>query len=137
MKRFLVFIVLIFTLLSSGMFHTVFHVCTSETIEKQSSMQCCQPGKEIPQCCKSENKVDIEPSFCCENIPFYYFTPKFNDGSKKKISIPVQPFKILLNCASKFTLEIQRFNTIEQVQIKEYPPPSSFPILEKNCVWII
>lgn len=137
MKRFLVFIVLIFTLLSSGLFHTVFHVCTSETIEKQSPMQCCHPGKEMPKCCKSENKIDVEPAFCCENIPFYYFTPKFNDGSKKKLSIPVQPVQTLMNNLSSFISVIHNSNANVHVRTIEYPPPSSSPILEKNCVWII
>jgi len=119
------------------MFHLVFHVCTSETSLSPESMQCCHPKSEVPKCCQSENKIDIEPSFCCENIQWYYFTPKFNDGFKKQINIPVQPSIILGIHHNVESLKSICSTDLSSFNKTQHPPPIQSPILEEICVWII
>ncbi len=134
MKRILVFVVLIFTMLSSGMFHIVLHVCTSSEREEIETNTCCQSKSKLPKCCKAENKIEVEPSFCCSNIQFYYITPKFNDGFKKILNIPLQPYIELLDQNQNFSFN----QNIQYKQISDnhqYPPPN--PFQEKICVWII
>lgn len=134
MKRILVFVVLIFTLLSSGMFHVVLHVCTSsEQIEKETK-SCCHANTNLPKCCEAVNKNTVEPSFCCSNIQFYYFTPKFNDGFKKKLNIPQQHF-LQIHYKQVGTIILPIVYNQKTSSNFRYPPPDI--VLEKNCVWII
>ena len=119
------------------MFRLVFHVCTSESNRQQEKMQCCHPKSEVPKCCQSDNKSDVEPAFCCDNIQFYYFTPKYNDGFKKQLNIPTQSFVILEDHKNYHSLNQLAQTNLFAEHKSHHPPPLHSPNLEKICVWII
>jgi len=138
MKRILLCLTIIFTVISSGMMHIVFHVCTSEPVVKQTiENDCCTNKRNMPKCCESENKIDIEPSFCCENVQWYYFTPKFNEGFNKQLKIPI-PHCIQLG---NIDLTNNRINVLNPHQLKQIPfqnrIPPNLPCQEDICVWTI
>ena len=138
MKRILLFLTIIFTVISSGMMHLVFHVCTTEPIVNQTiKYDCCSKKSAMPRCCESENKTDIEPAFCCENVQWYYFTPKFNEGFNKQLNIPIAHCIQLVNneLSFKFMNELNHIE-IKQNQFHNLIPPN-LPWNEEICVWTI
>ena len=135
MKRILLIITILFTVLSSGMMNIAFHVCTSPEM-MQPVKSCCKPLKNIPKCCSAENKLEVEPSVCCSNIQVYYITPKFSEASKKKITIPI-PTSVLLPFFLPSLASNSNSNT--EVNFSKKPPDltPNHPYCELNCVWII
>ncbi len=138
MKRILLFLTIIFTVISSGMMHLVFHICTTEPVVHQSiQSDCCSKKSATPKCCESENKTDIEPAFCCENVQWYYFTPKFNEGFKKQLNIPFAHSIQLVNNELSFKF----INKLNHIEIKQnqfhnlFPPNLTWN--EEICVWNI
>jgi len=135
MKRILLIITILFTVLSSGMMNIVFHVCTSPEM-MQPVKSCCKSHKSIPKCCSAENKLEVEPSVCCSNIQIYYITPKFSEGSKKKLSIPIANSVLLPFFSPSLALN-SLLNTEVNLNQKPPDPPPNHPYCELNCVWII
>jgi len=135
MKRILLIITILFTVLSSGMMNIAFHVCNSPEM-MQPVKSCCKPHKNIPKCCSAENKLEVEPSVCCSNIQVYYITPKFSEGSKKKLTIPVAT-SVLLPFISQSLALSNKTNTEFNFNQKPPDPPLNHPYCEINCVWII
>lgn len=138
MRRILLFLTIIFTVISSGMMHIVFHICTSEPVVNQSiHSDCCSKKRTMPKCCESENKTDIEPAFCCENVQLYYFTPKFNEGFNKQLNIPVAHCIQLVNV----DLSINVINELNNTKLKQNPfqnlIPPNLPWQNEICVWTI
>ncbi len=135
MKRILLIITILFTVLSSGMMNIAFHVCTS-TEKMQPVKSCCNPHENIPKCCSAKDKLEVEPSVCCTNIQVYYITPKYFEGSKKKLTIPMA--KSVLMPIFLETLALNN-NAGTEVYFNQKPPnsPLNHPYCELNCVWII
>lgn len=135
MKRILLIITILFTVISSGVMNIAFHVCTSPEM-MQPVKSCCKSHYKIPKCCSAENKLEVEPSICCSNIHIYYITPKFSEGSRKKISIPVSQ-SVLLPYISQSLAFNHLTNTDSKLNQKPPDPPPNDSYCETICVWII
>ena len=131
MKRILLCLTIIFTVISSGMMHIVFHVCTTEpVVSKAVLIDCCSKNSPMPKCC------DGGPC-CCENVQWYYFTPKFNEGFNKQLNVPIANFIQLGSNDLYFIAFNDLKNTaFNQNLLKKLIPPN-LPWQEDICVWTI
>lgn len=138
MKRILLCLTIIFTVISSGMMHIVFHVCTTEpVVSKAVLIDCCSNNSPMPECCEADDIKEIEPAFCCENVQWYYFTPKFNEGFNKQLNVPIAHFIQLGSNDFYFNAFNEPKNTaFNQNLLKKLIPPN-LPWQEDICVWTI
>ena len=133
--RVLAYITMIFTLLSNGMLGGIVHVCTSPPPVKAAS--CCQKKLVEPSCaaCCKEDGLKSEPSWCCNNVPLYYFTPKYMDRKAEKLQLPA-PISIETPTLSL----IDNLNsTIEKLQLRKVKDPPDCTRIQRSelNIWII